>query len=62
MTKFKRSIGTNPYTLITPLTELKELEEFLKDNIFALVTDANRKFVLAVATSQDLENFVTRRG
>jgi len=36
MTKFKRSIGTNPYTLITPLTELQELEEFLKGNIFAL--------------------------
>ncbi|KAL0565920.1 hypothetical protein V5O48_016102 [Marasmius crinis-equi] len=62
MTKFKRSVGTHPYTLITPLTELKDLEQFLKDNIFALVTDANRKFVLAVATSQDLENFVTRRG
>ncbi|KAH0834784.1 hypothetical protein J3R83DRAFT_10385 [Lanmaoa asiatica] len=27
-----------------------------------LVTDSNRKFVLAVATSQDLENFVSRRG
>jgi hypothetical protein len=29
---------------------------------FASVTDYDRKFVLGVATSQDLENFVTRRG
>ena len=74
MTKFKRSVETNPYTVITPTTELDELELFLQDNIFALgtsdsphiessnstnktraVTDASRKFVLAVATSQDLE-------
>ncbi|KZV76701.1 hypothetical protein PENSPDRAFT_569433 [Peniophora sp. CONT] len=62
MTKFKRSVATNPYTVITPATELDELEVFLQDNIFALVTDASRKFVLAVATSHDLENFVKRRG
>ncbi|ESK90287.1 cystathionine beta-synthase (beta-thionase) [Moniliophthora roreri MCA 2997] len=61
MTKFKRS-SKHPYTLITPLTPLNELEVFLKENIFALVTDSERKFVLAVATLQDLENFVTRRG
>ncbi|PPR02259.1 hypothetical protein CVT24_011608 [Panaeolus cyanescens] len=61
MTKFKRS-PTEPYTIITPLSPLSELEEFLKNNIFALVTDSGRKFVLAVATSQDLENFVTRLG
>jgi hypothetical protein len=77
---FKRS-SDHPYTTITPLTPLSELEEFLETNIFALgtflscpllvpelahrctiVTDHNRKFVLAVATAQDLENFVTRRG
>ncbi|KAF9255514.1 hypothetical protein L218DRAFT_982336 [Marasmius fiardii PR-910] len=62
MTKFQRSVDSHPYTLITPLTELYELEQFLKDNIFALVTDSDRKFVLAVATMQDLESFVTRRG
>ncbi|KAK0445134.1 hypothetical protein EV421DRAFT_1902592 [Armillaria borealis] len=61
MTKFKRKT-TEPYTLITPATPLAELEAFLQDNIFALVTDYQRKFVLGVATSQDLENFVSRRG
>ncbi|KDR72528.1 hypothetical protein GALMADRAFT_252661 [Galerina marginata CBS 339.88] len=61
MNKFKRT-ASEPYTIITPLTPLSELEEFLKTNIFALVTDQNRKFVLAVATSHDLENFVSRRG
>ncbi|KAH6909545.1 hypothetical protein BKA70DRAFT_1148760, partial [Coprinopsis sp. MPI-PUGE-AT-0042] len=61
MTKFNRSSG-QPYSLITPMSPLSDLEGFLKDNLFALVTDANRKFVLGVATSQDLENFVSRRG
>ncbi|KAF8218942.1 hypothetical protein L208DRAFT_1427161 [Tricholoma matsutake] len=61
MTKFKRT-SSHPYTLITVYTPLTELEEFLKTNIFALVTDDERKFVLAVATLQDLENFVSRRG
>ncbi|TDL24590.1 hypothetical protein BD410DRAFT_896781 [Rickenella mellea] len=61
MTKFQR--GTSqPYKLITPSTPLDELEEFLEHNGFALVTDDNRKFVLAVVTQQDLENFVSRRG
>jgi len=35
MTKFRRTTET-PYTVITPLTELAELESFLQDNIFAL--------------------------
>jgi len=61
MSKFKRT-SSHPYTLITVSTPLAELEEFLNTNIFALVTDSERKFVLAVATSQDLENFVSRRG
>ncbi|TCD68749.1 hypothetical protein EIP91_009895 [Steccherinum ochraceum] len=61
MTKFKRSTS-EPYTLITPSTPLSELEQFLEHNIFALVTDYNRKFVLAVATPTDLQTFVTRRG
>ncbi|KAF5383219.1 hypothetical protein D9615_005028 [Tricholomella constricta] len=61
MTKFRRT-ASEPYTLITPLTSLSDLEEFLKTNLFALVTDYDRKFVLAVATKQDLHNFVSRRG
>ncbi|KIJ07257.1 hypothetical protein PAXINDRAFT_19544 [Paxillus involutus ATCC 200175] len=61
MSKFKRN-ASHPYSLITPDTPLAELAEFLRHNIFALVTDYERKFVLAVATSQDLDNFVTRRG
>lgn len=61
MTKFKRS-PYEPYTLITPLTSLSDLEEFLERNIFALVTDNDRKFVLGVATLQDLSNFASRSG
>ncbi|TFK41666.1 hypothetical protein BDQ12DRAFT_678322 [Crucibulum laeve] len=61
MTKFKRT-SNEPYTLVTPLSSLAELEEFLRHNLFALVTDHDRKFVLAVVTHQDLENFVSRRG
>jgi hypothetical protein len=77
MTKFNRT-SSEPYTVITPLSPLSELEDFLKINIFALgtvlcrsnahteqysiVTDQHRKFVLAVATAQDLGNFVKRRG
>ncbi|RPD65615.1 hypothetical protein L226DRAFT_237516 [Lentinus tigrinus ALCF2SS1-7] len=61
MTKFKRTAAT-PYTIITPSTPLAELEDFLKHNIFAIVTDWDRKFVLGVVTSQDLEKFVSRRG
>lgn len=61
MTKFHRR-ASEPYTLITSDTPLADLAEFLRHNEFALVTDYDRKFVLAVATSQDLENFVSRRG
>jgi hypothetical protein len=35
MTKFRRTAST-PYTLMTPATELAELERFLDDNLFAL--------------------------
>ena len=35
MTKFRRS-SKEPYTLITPLTPLSDLEEFLKATVFAL--------------------------
>jgi len=59
--KFKRE-PSQPYVVITPWTPLAELEVFLQDKLFALVTDFERKFVLAVATKQDLDNFVSRRG
>ncbi|KAH7882437.1 hypothetical protein F5I97DRAFT_1910322 [Phlebopus sp. FC_14] len=61
MTKFNRN-PSHPYTLITPATPLADLADFLRHNVFALVTDYDRKFVLAVATPQDLENFISRRG
>ena len=54
MQKFKRTAAT-PYTIITPSTPLAELEAFLSRNIFAIVTDWDRKFVLGVVTSQDME-------
>ncbi|TFK22373.1 hypothetical protein FA15DRAFT_596198 [Coprinopsis marcescibilis] len=62
MTKFTKRSPKDPYSLITPMSPLSDLEDFLENNIFALVTDDSRKFVLGVATAQDLENFVTRRG
>jgi hypothetical protein len=63
MTRFDRSARTNPYTIITPDTALADLENFfLKDHVFALITDYERKFVLGVATPQDLEAFISRRG
>ena len=37
MIKFNR-IPSEPYTIITPLSPLSELENFLKTNIFALGT------------------------
>ncbi|KAJ7484727.1 hypothetical protein FB451DRAFT_1028830 [Mycena latifolia] len=61
MIKFKRT-ASQPYTVITPATPLSELEDFLKHNIFAIVTDPGRKFVIALATPQDLEAFFSRRG
>jgi len=61
MVKFERR-ASQPYSVITPDTPLSELESFLQKNIFALITDYDRKFVLGVATSHDLENFVSRRG
>ncbi|EJT99232.1 hypothetical protein DACRYDRAFT_55907 [Dacryopinax primogenitus] len=53
---------SKPYRVITPDTPLEELEEFLKTEEFALITDSERKFVLGVATKADLENFISRRG
>lgn len=63
------------YKIITMETPLEELEMFFDGELvrengsverrekqdFAVVTDASRKFVLGVATRQDLETFVKRR-
>ncbi|KAF1975192.1 hypothetical protein BU23DRAFT_530310 [Bimuria novae-zelandiae CBS 107.79] len=66
MQKFRRK-GTR-YKVITLQTPLEELEEFFNGGVdgigkqeFAVVTDGSRKFVLGVATREDLEGFVKRR-
>ncbi|WWC66768.1 uncharacterized protein I206_100673 [Kwoniella pini CBS 10737] len=64
ITHFPLSSKSHPYTVIDPLTPLEELEQFFisAGTDFALVTDVERKWVLAVATKDDLETFVKRRG
>jgi len=48
-------------------TPLEELEAFFGGGVtgqkqdFAVITDERRRFVLGVATAQDLEEFVKRR-
>ena len=66
MTKFERKAGT--YKVITMDTPLEELEDFFMGrgggqgpHDFAVVTDQSRRFVLGVATVQDLEEFARRR-
>lgn len=66
MTRFQRK--GNKYKVITMDTPLEELEEFFAGGVtggqkqeFAVVTDERRRFVLGVATVQDLEEFVKRR-
>ncbi|KAL4810178.1 hypothetical protein BDV18DRAFT_130451 [Aspergillus unguis] len=65
MQRFHRKKGT--YQVITMETPLEELQQFFEGNgtgerrEFAVVTDAERKFVLGVATTGDLEEFVKRR-
>lgn len=65
MVKFKRR--GRKYRLITLETPLHELEGFFSGNDtgakqdFAVVTDPARRFVLGVATKEDLEKFVKRR-
>ena len=56
------------YKVITLDTPLEELEDFFGGGAdgespqdFAVVTDASRKFVIGVATKDDLEEFVKRR-
>ncbi|KAH6660535.1 hypothetical protein BKA67DRAFT_653709 [Truncatella angustata] len=63
MTRFQRK--GRKYKVITMATPLEELEEFfdggLQKQDFAVVTDEARRFVLGVATREDLEEFVKRR-
>jgi hypothetical protein len=67
MMRFQRK--GKKYRVITMQTPLEELEEFfeggdgagVEKNNFAVITDENRRFVLGVATAQDLEEFVKRR-
>jgi CBS domain-containing protein len=67
MARFQRK--GRKYRVITMDTPLEELEEFFAggaDGVggkqeFAVITDDRRRFVLGVATAQDLEEFVKRR-
>lgn len=65
MQKFKRK--GRKYSVITMETPLEELEAFFEGvgggskQDFAVVTDGSRRFVLGVATRDDLAEFVKRR-
>ncbi|KAG5979679.1 hypothetical protein E4U55_004897 [Claviceps digitariae] len=67
MTRFQRR--GRSYQVITMETPLEQLEGFFRGGVsegpwkqeFAVITDENRRFVLGVATTQDLEEFVKRR-
>ena len=64
MIKFKRK--GKKYRLITMETRLEELEAFFEGDSgekqdFAVVTDGGRRFVLGVATREDLKKFAERR-
>ncbi|KAH0434445.1 hypothetical protein CcaCcLH18_05374 [Colletotrichum camelliae] len=66
MVRFQRK--GRKYRVISMQTPLEELEAFFEgDGVegrkshFAVITDEKRRFVLGVATVQDLEEFVKRR-
>ena len=67
MTRFQRR--GRAYRVITMDTPLEDLEDFFRGGVsggewkqeFAVITDENRRFVLGVATVQDLDEFVKRR-
>ncbi|CEP07349.1 hypothetical protein [Parasitella parasitica] len=50
MFSFKKGAATNKYEVITPDTSLADLAKFFEKNSFAVITDANRKWCLGVAT------------
>ena len=65
MVKFKRG---KVYKVITMDTPLEDLEMFFTGGVdgknpqdFAVITDTHRRFVLGVATRNDLQEFVRRR-
>ncbi|KAK3939704.1 hypothetical protein QBC46DRAFT_142889 [Diplogelasinospora grovesii] len=67
MTRFRRT-KANKYRVITMDTPLEELEAFFagaetggQKHDFAVITDDRRRFVLGIATVNDLEEFVKRR-
>lgn len=49
------------YQKITPNTPLQDLESFLKNEQFAIVTDEQSRFVLGVATQEDLDKYNQHR-
>lgn len=66
MFSFKRKNGgtggaTGTYEVITPDTSLADLAKFFEKNSFAVITDANRKWCLGVATKYYLISFLHRR-
>jgi len=73
MVRFRRDDGKRqtkfPYRIITMQTPLEQLERFFHGGLghgnetqdFAVVTDEGRRFVLGVATREDLQKFVERR-
>ncbi|ORE03408.1 tryptophan synthase beta subunit-like PLP-dependent enzyme [Rhizopus microsporus var. microsporus] len=60
MFSFKKE-GNKKYQVITPDTSLADLAKFFEKNSFAVITDANRKWCLGVATKYDLISFLHRR-
>lgn len=63
MTRFRRE-AERGYEVLTPETELEKLLDFFLDKEkggFAVVTDEGRRWVVAVATPEDLSRFVSRR-
>lgn len=66
MNRFRRK--DKVYKVITMDTPLEELQAFFEGGAdgrtpedFAVVTDVGRRFVLGVATKEDLEDFLRRR-
>ncbi|KAK9895363.1 hypothetical protein P389DRAFT_197424 [Cystobasidium minutum MCA 4210] len=57
----RRFATKRDYQVITPDTDLAILEQFFTTHEFAIVTDAQRKFVLALVTREDLQKFAERR-
>lgn len=59
---YYRFRGKKAFEPITPNTPLEQLEDFFaKQNAFAVITDDDRRFVLGVATPEDLEKYINSR-